>query len=111
MDTSKTIFGKPRTGPSLAHFHPVGHVSIDDNDPYLPVGAIDKVDGIYWITTLYVSSVLQGIGLGSAAMETVERTILTEIGAKTAGLDVLARETAMEIKEERKRGGELPQVC
>ena len=74
-DTATSLAANPRS-PSLASFTPVGHISLDswNEDPSLADGS----KGFYRIMRFYVSSALQGSGLGSAAMDTVERMATSE---------------------------------
>ena len=72
-------------------------------------------EGVYWIATFYVSSVLQGTGLGRAAMDTVEHMAISEpLCAKTLALSTVANE--YEWREEKWKamaalGREPPKVC
>jgi hypothetical protein len=35
-DTAQSVYGKPRVSSSLVKFSPVGHISLDDFNPYAP---------------------------------------------------------------------------
>lgn len=96
LDTATTLAGKPRTTQRLLEpFIPVGHISLDfyNPDPSLA----DPSKGIFYISTFYVSRALQGIGLGRAAMDAIERmAIEPPLNAKVLALDTLAREQALD---------------
>jgi hypothetical protein len=82
-DTALSFGGKPRL-PSLSPettFIPIGHISLDseNSDP--------TCSSEYKISTFYVSSALQGKGIGRAAMDAVERMATAEpLNAKTLWL-------------------------
>lgn len=81
-DTSRTILGRPHTvHPDVAatttdgenaSFVPVGHISLDGwhADPSLQTSA---ADGVFSLTTFYVSGAMQGVGIGGAAVAECER--------------------------------------
>lgn len=86
-DTAASIYGKPREAPSLVKFSAIGHISLDDFNPGSP--DLDRPGERYWITTLYVSRALHGMGLGSSAMDAVEETARTQLMAHDVGLDTM----------------------
>jgi hypothetical protein len=96
LDTATTLAGKPRTTQRLLQpFIPVGHISLDfyNEDPSLA----DPSQGIFYISSFYVSRALQGGGLGRAAMDAIERmAIEPPLNAKVLALDTLAREQALD---------------
>lgn len=96
LDTGMSLAGKPRSTQRLSEpFIPVGHISLDfyNEDPSLA----DPSEGIYYISTFYVSRALQGGGLGRAAMDAIERmAIEPPLNAKVLALDTLAREQALD---------------
>jgi hypothetical protein len=65
-DTASSFGGKSRTPSPSDAFTPVGHISLD----------VDHEDAsrsdVYQISTFYVSTALQGCGIGGAAMDAVE---------------------------------------
>jgi hypothetical protein len=71
-DTAVRIAGTKRTSaPREGSFVPIGHVAIrqqPDEDRRLGVDG----PGLYWITTLYISWMLQKGGLGRAAVQNLE---------------------------------------
>ncbi|KAK7923446.1 hypothetical protein PG985_007517 [Apiospora marii] len=116
-DTSRTILGRPHTvypdiaatddgeNENNAFFVPVGHISLDGwhHDPSLQTSA---ADGIFSLTTFYVSGAMQGVGIGGAAVAECERTpdkesyspswttrmAVEDFGAKTMTLDTISNE-------------------
>ncbi|KAH8803187.1 hypothetical protein F5884DRAFT_498661 [Xylogone sp. PMI_703] len=88
LDTASSLGGKPRT-PSNTSFLPVGHISLstDGTNPELT----DASKGIYYISAFYVSNALQGLGLGRAAMDLVEKAVIDPpLSAKVLTLDTIA---------------------
>jgi ribosomal protein S18 acetylase RimI-like enzyme len=50
-------------------------------------------DGVYWINSLYVSTELQGMGIGRIAMDQVEKMAVSEpLYARVLALDAIAKE-------------------
>ncbi|KAH7327477.1 hypothetical protein BKA65DRAFT_462245 [Rhexocercosporidium sp. MPI-PUGE-AT-0058] len=87
-DTAATLGAKPRQSTSLP-FTPVGHISLDSESAN-PDQA-DASQGMYCITTFYISRAIQSGGLGSAAMDRVESEAVKEpLNAKILSLDTLA---------------------
>jgi ribosomal protein S18 acetylase RimI-like enzyme len=73
-DTALSLGGKPRTPSPEKTFIPVGHISLDaGSHPEEPFEADS-----YRISTFYISSALQGAGLGNAAMDAVESMAINE---------------------------------
>jgi hypothetical protein len=109
VDSASSLGGKSRT-PNLAKkFIPVGHISL--NKEYETPGYAEPTEGLSWIATFYVSTALQSMGLGRAAMDAVENMAIAEpLCAKTLSLSTVASE--YEDKEERwtALGREPPQV-
>lgn len=111
VDTSSSINGKP-VNQSGAQFQPVGHISLDPENVSAKDLELDlPVSGCYWITTFYISTVLQSQGLGSAAMTEVESMASLEpLCAKTLMLDtVLGQDQKREIIANAFWGG-IPKV-
>ncbi|KAK7941321.1 Acyl-CoA N-acyltransferases (Nat) [Apiospora aurea] len=95
-DTSRSILGRPHAvHPDIAaagdDFVPVGHISLDGwhADPSLCTSA---ADGVYSLTTFYVSKAMQGVGIGGAAVAECERMAVDDFGAKTMTLDTISNE-------------------
>lgn len=92
-DTATSIRAVSRTPPGTS-FHPVGHISLDaDNPPtrrlHLPI----PEDNLYWIKSLFVSYALQGAGIGRAAMDEVEASAArAPLCARVLMLDTVAKE-------------------
>jgi len=83
-DTATALAGRPRTPSPSTTFIPVGHIGLKLENPS---------EGIYGIATFYVSSALQGSGLGRAAMNATEHMAISEpLRAKTLILDTIATE-------------------
>jgi hypothetical protein len=94
VDTAKALGGRHRAIPlPPLNFIPVGHISLDSVSPDPDLA--DPSRGLYYISTFYISGVLQGNGLGRAAMDAVE-SMATEppLCAKALALDTVAREQA-----------------
>ncbi|KAL0940524.1 uncharacterized protein CTRU02_203287 [Colletotrichum truncatum] len=92
-DTATSIRATPRT-PSFTSFHPVGHISLDvDNPPAKCLNLPIPSEGVYWIKSLFVSYALHSSGIGRAAMDTVEAMAMREpLFAKVLMLDTVAKE-------------------
>ncbi|KAK2773101.1 hypothetical protein CKAH01_13645 [Colletotrichum kahawae] len=92
-DTATSLRATPRT-PTGITFHPVGHISLDVDNPaakrlQLPIPS----ENLYWIKSLYVSYALQSAGIGRAAMDEVEGMATSEpLCAKVLMLDTVAKE-------------------
>ncbi|KAK9482181.1 hypothetical protein V1527DRAFT_35751 [Lipomyces starkeyi] len=92
LDSATSYGGMPRQIPdSLYSFIPVGHISLDSENP--DPSLADPSQGLYCVSTFYISRALQCCGLGRAAMDAVERMAIEEpLCAKTLALDTQARE-------------------
>ncbi|KAK8055612.1 hypothetical protein PG993_000839 [Apiospora rasikravindrae] len=98
-DSSRSILGRPHTvHPDIAaavtggnSFVPVGHISLDGwhADPSLHTSA---ANGVYSLTTFYVSQAMQGVGIGGAAVAECERMAKEDFGANTMTLDTISNE-------------------
>ena len=87
FDTATTFGGSSRR-PTNIPFIPVGHISLDSCYEEPEKVASDNLgEGVYWISTFYISKALQKYGLGRAAMDFVEEMAVNEpLNAKTLGL-------------------------
>jgi len=89
-----SLVGKPREiSQPPREFSPIGHISLDSQaeDPEL----VDPKRVVYYVSTLYISNVLQGNGLGRAAMDVAEaRATESPFNAEALALSTLAREQA-----------------
>ncbi|KAJ4247841.1 hypothetical protein NW762_013050 [Fusarium torreyae] len=97
-DTSKTLLAQPRISTD-AQFLPIGHISLDVHDPAYAekLGLSVPESGSYWIKSLYVSYVLQGLGIGGAAMNIAERMATEEpLKARHLLLDTVHAEDQMD---------------
>ncbi|KAF6811500.1 hypothetical protein CMUS01_13243 [Colletotrichum musicola] len=92
-DTATSIRAVARTPPGTS-FHPVGHISLDTDNPptrrlHLPI----PEETVYWIKSLFVSYALQGAGIGRAAMDEVEASAArAPLCARVLMLDTVAKE-------------------
>jgi hypothetical protein len=79
VDTSETLLNQPRI-PARTSFLPIGHIALDTHDPAYTkkLGLEVPDDGSYWIKSLYVSYILQGLGVGGSAMNIAERMLTEE---------------------------------
>ncbi|KFY08671.1 hypothetical protein V492_06028 [Pseudogymnoascus sp. VKM F-4246] len=88
LDTATALGCKPRS-PSSRSFIPIGHISLDSESPN--PGQADASQGLYCITTLYISRAIHGGGLGRAALDATEKMAVNEpLCAKILSLDTLA---------------------
>ncbi|KAJ8104396.1 hypothetical protein POJ06DRAFT_244403 [Lipomyces tetrasporus] len=110
LDSATTFGGLPRMLPnSPRSFIPVGHISLDSENP--DPSLADPSQGLYCITTFYISRALQGTGLGRAAMDAVEGRAMQEpLCAKTLALDTIAREFCLDKEAWKALGIPLPTV-
>ncbi|KAI3328184.1 hypothetical protein F4824DRAFT_429428 [Ustulina deusta] len=91
-DTCKTILGRPHTSdPLVPFFHPIGHIALDSvtHEPELQTS---RSNGILSIMNFYISTALQGCGLGGAAIDHCEKMAKGEFGAKAITLETIANE-------------------
>jgi hypothetical protein len=110
VDSALSFGGKPRTPVLGRKFIPVGHISL--NSEYEEPGYQDPMPGLYFIATFYISAVLQGTGLGRAAMDAVESMAISEpLCAKTLALSTVAREYDGKDERWKALGREPPKVC
>jgi hypothetical protein len=91
LDSATSLGGKSRTLPALPKtFIPVGHIALDTEYETEKFRG-DDLEGLYWISTFYISHALQNCGLGRAAMDVVENTATAEpLCAKTLALSTVA---------------------
>jgi hypothetical protein len=112
VDCAVSLGGKPRAANTDRSFVPVGHITLESEnaDP----SCADASKGIYRIATFYISTAIQGSGLGRAAMDYLENMATSPpLNAKTLTLSTQANE--YEEKEEKwaamvKEGREPPKV-
>ena len=108
-DTATLLQAMSRTPRVDFHFIPVGHISLDSEnaDPSLA----DASQGVYCITTFYVSNSLQSIGLGRSAMDAVEKMAVDEpLQARVLALDTVAREELNDPERWIAYGKSIPPV-
>ncbi|KAI9740026.1 MAG: hypothetical protein M1818_004777 [Claussenomyces sp. TS43310] len=95
LDSAISFGGQSRTIPSPRRtFTPVGHISLGRGPTdYKTSGFAQNAEGLYWISNFYVSRALQGSGLGSAAMDTVENLAISEpLCAKTLAMNAINKD-------------------
>ncbi|RSM19185.1 hypothetical protein CDV31_001861 [Fusarium ambrosium] len=109
VDTATTIRAKPRT-PTQESIHPVGHISLDDENVEAAHLGLDFPEkGVFWIKTFYVSKALQSKGIGRAAMDIAEAMAVNEpLCAKALALDTLHKDSANKMALEET--GQLPKT-
>ena len=108
-DSAASLRGESRTPRLEFHFIPIGHISLDSEnaDPSLA----NASQGIYCITTFYISRPLQSIGLGRSAMDAVEKMAVEEpLQAKILALDTVAREELADLERWKAYGKPIPPV-
>ncbi|KAI0204653.1 hypothetical protein F4808DRAFT_414466 [Astrocystis sublimbata] len=92
LDSSTMILGRPRAcDRSLPAFHPVGHISLDaiSSKPELETSL---ENGVLSLMNFYISTALQSLGLGGAALDFCEKMARDDFGAKAITLDTIANE-------------------
>ena len=101
MTDSAIIFGGQSRLPTNTSFIPVGHISLDRQYEEPEKVADDNLgEGVYWISTFYISKALQKYGLGRAAMDFVEEMAIREpLNAKSLGLSTARN--SLELNRER----------
>lgn len=111
LDTAESISATPRT-PTRASFHPVGHISLDiDNPAAAPLNLPIPKENVYWIKSLYVSFALQSCGIARAAMDLVESMATSEpLCARTLMLDTVSKEDQLRKESMVVAQGKLPPV-
>ncbi|KAJ4259730.1 hypothetical protein NW762_007661 [Fusarium torreyae] len=101
-DTAESLRAKPRS-PTHTKIHPVGHISLDDNNHKTDRLNLDLPnEGVYWIKTFYVSGALRSKGIGRVCMDIVEAMAIDEpLCAKTLALDTTEKEFQKKLYLER----------
>ncbi|KAI1164602.1 hypothetical protein F5B18DRAFT_614624 [Nemania serpens] len=93
LDTCATILGRPHQPDPLIppSFSPVGHIALDSvtSEPELRTSLSD---GILSLMNFYISTALQNLGLGGAALNSCEEMAKDEFGAKAITLTTIANE-------------------
>jgi hypothetical protein len=99
LDLATSLGGKSRTPPALPKtFIPVGHIALDTEYESEKFRGDDR-EGLYWISTFYISYALQNCGLGRAAMDVAENTATAELlCAKTLALSTVAASELYSIR-------------
>jgi GNAT superfamily N-acetyltransferase len=96
QDSAVAVGGRPRDSSSsrlLEPFMPVGHISVDTvaSTPEPTTLLADPANHRYHLSALYISSAIQGGGIGSATMEAAEHMAATVLGATIITLDTWDR--------------------
>jgi GNAT superfamily N-acetyltransferase len=108
LDTANSLIGKSRK-PTNESFLPVGHIGL--NSEYETPDHDEDIEGLYWISNFYVSTSLQGSGLGRAAMDAVEETAIAEpLNAKVLALSSVTRENKDHKEKWTALGREPPKI-
>ncbi|CZR55211.1 uncharacterized protein PAC_05098 [Phialocephala subalpina] len=94
LDTATSFGAKPRTIPlPQRSFVPVGHICLGRPTAHYTdaeTGFDPNEQGVYGISNFYVSRALQGSGLGTAAMNTIENIAISEpLCAKVLALNAI----------------------
>jgi GNAT superfamily N-acetyltransferase len=111
VDSAISFGGKSRTIPlPQRNFIPVGHICLGHvSAEYIASGYASDDEGLYWISTFYVSRALQGSGLGSATMDTVENVATAEpLCATTLGLNSIDKNDPDSEEKYRALGLTIP---
>jgi GNAT superfamily N-acetyltransferase len=113
VDSAISFGGKLRTIPSPQKtFIPVGHICLGPVPAeYEASGFVENEEGLYWISNFYIIRALQGSGLGSAAMDTVEDlAILEPLCAKTLALNTINKDDPEREEKYKALGLTIPPV-
>jgi hypothetical protein len=109
IDTAISLGAKPRSPNKDFAFIPVGYISLDTE--YEEPKYEDPVPGTYFIATFYISGVLQGSGIGRAAMDIIESTAISEpLLAKRLALSTPNTDDPERVARFAAHGKELPKV-
>lgn len=113
VDTAKTLRAQSRSATGRS-FNPIGHISLDDDDAAarsLGLNLASRADGAFWIKCLYVSTTIQGGGVGRQAMDRVEEEATeAPLNARFLLLDTYHKD--MFLREDLCKAiyGEVPKV-
>ncbi|KAI0186118.1 hypothetical protein EV127DRAFT_484482 [Xylaria flabelliformis] len=92
LDTGLTILGRPhKPDPLIPFFHPIGHIALNaiNSEPELETSLSN---GVLSLVNFYISTALQGLGLGGVALEYCENMAKEEFGVKAITLGTIANE-------------------
>lgn len=83
-------------------FIPVGHISLDAGTSDASDLGIDlPSEGVFWISTFFVTRALQGKGIGRAAMDEIETMATREpLRARTLMLNTVQKDDQLNVAED-----------
>ena len=113
VDSAISFGGRPRTiPPSKRTFTPIGHICLGRvPTQYETSGLAKNEDGLYWISNFYISGALQGSGLGSAALDTIENLAISEpLCAKTLAMNAINKDDPEREEKYKALGLIIPQA-
>ncbi|KAJ2997228.1 hypothetical protein NUW58_g712 [Xylaria curta] len=91
-DSCAMILGRPhKREPLIPSFHPVGHIALDAVTPH-PELETSLSNGTLSLMNFYISTALQSIGLGGAALASCEKMAKEEFNAKAITLETISNE-------------------
>ncbi|KAI1119239.1 hypothetical protein F5Y14DRAFT_397130 [Nemania sp. NC0429] len=92
FDTCPAILGRPhKPDPLVPSFIPVGHIGLDSVSTQ-PELQTSLADGVFSLMNFYISTALQGLGLGGEAMNYCEKMAREEFAAKAITLSTIAND-------------------
>ncbi|KAI0457455.1 hypothetical protein F5B21DRAFT_464487 [Xylaria acuta] len=92
LDSDTMILGRPhKRDPLVPFFHTVGHIGLAAVTPK-PELETSLSYGILSLVNFYISTALQNLGLGGAALHCCEKMAKDEFGTKAITLDTIANE-------------------
>ncbi|CAG8077942.1 unnamed protein product [Penicillium salamii] len=111
QDTATSI-NAVRREPSRRTFIPVGHISLDSENPDNEGVELDIPESnAFWIKTFYVIHAVQSQGVGRAAMDLVEEMAVREpLNAKTLLLDTVHKDDQLQEDFAVATYGSVPKV-
>lgn len=87
---------------SNRRFIPVGHISLDagKTSDASQLGIDLPSEGVFWISTFFVTRALQSKGIGRAAMDEIEAMATREpLRARTLMLNTVEKEAQLDVAE------------
>ena len=113
LDSASSFGAKPRAIPlPQRSFTPVGHICLGPPSANnVKLGSTENTTGMYWIANFYISRALQGSGLGSAAMDTVESLATSEpLCAKVLAMNAINKDDPGREEKYKALGLSIPPV-
>ncbi|KAI0096667.1 hypothetical protein GGR51DRAFT_26261 [Nemania sp. FL0031] len=100
-DTCKMILGRPhKSDPLIPLFSPVGHIGLDSVTPK-PEMETSLSNGVLSLMNFYISTALQGLGLGGVSLKYCEKMAREEFDAKAITLETISNDECREDSPRR----------